>query len=155
MQGPYVLVMVATGRHQNSNKLPAMWLISAYRSLSKPFRKNVRYIMLVRPTSGLKTLVAIIRPFVSSKAAKKVKKVCLCSLPLFEGSAFAMVGIAVAVNCRAEQKSALCCQKRMQGGHKDSCDQCVCAVMSHFAIGNADVVRLLLLGSLLVHILCD
>lgn len=74
-QGPYVLVMVATGRHQNSNKLPAMWLISAYRSLSKPFRKNVQYIVLVRPTSGLKTLVAIIRPFVSSKAARKVKKV--------------------------------------------------------------------------------
>lgn len=82
MQGPYVLVMVATGRHQNSNKLPAMWLISAYRSLSKPFRKNVRYIVLVRPTSGLKTLVAVIRPFVSSKAAKKVKKVQIALCPL-------------------------------------------------------------------------
>lgn len=80
VQGPYVLVMVATGRHQNSNKLPAMWLISAYRSLSKPFRKNVRYIVLVRPTSGLKTLVAIIRPFVSSKAARKVKKVPPCTV---------------------------------------------------------------------------
>lgn len=75
LQGPYVLVMVATGQHQKSNKLPAMWLISAYRNLSRPFRKNVRYILLVRPTGGLKALVACIRPFVSSKAAKKVKKV--------------------------------------------------------------------------------
>lgn len=74
-QGPYVLVMVATGQHQKSNKLPAMWLISAYRSLSRPFRKNVRYILLVRPTGGLKTLVACIRPFVSAKAARKVRKV--------------------------------------------------------------------------------
>lgn len=75
LQGPYVLVMIATGQHQKSNKLPAMWLISAYRNLSRPFRKNVRYILLVRPTGGLKTLVACIRPFVSAKAAKKVKKV--------------------------------------------------------------------------------
>ena len=75
LQGPYVLVMVATGQHQKSNKLPAMWLISAYRNLSRPFRKNVRYILLVRPTGGLKALVACIRPFVSAKAAKKVKKV--------------------------------------------------------------------------------
>lgn len=52
-----------------------MWLISAYRNLSRPFRKNVRYILLVRPTGGLKTLVACVRPFVSAKAAKKVKKV--------------------------------------------------------------------------------
>ncbi|DBA82124.1 TPA: hypothetical protein ACH3X1_007113 [Trebouxia sp. C0004] len=74
-QGPYVLVMVATGQHQKSDKLPAMWLISAYRSLSRPFRKNVRYIMLVRPTGGLKALVACIRPFVSAKAARKVRKV--------------------------------------------------------------------------------
>ncbi|KAL0049226.1 hypothetical protein WJX82_009144 [Trebouxia sp. C0006] len=74
-QGPYVLVMVATGQHQKSNKLPAMWLISAYRSLSRPFRKNVRYILLVRPTGGLKALVACIRPFVSAKAARKVRKV--------------------------------------------------------------------------------
>ena len=75
LQGPYVLVMVATGQHQKTNKLPAMWLISAYRNLSRPFRKNVRYILLVRPTGGLKALVACIRPFVSAKAAKKVKKV--------------------------------------------------------------------------------
>ncbi len=75
MQGPYVLVMVATGQHQKSNKLPAMWLISAYRSLSRPFRKNVGYILLVRPTGGLKALVACIRPFVSAKAARKVRKV--------------------------------------------------------------------------------
>ena len=75
LQGLYVLVMVATSQTQRSNKLPAMWLISAFRNLSRPFRKNVRYILLVRPTGGLKALVACIRPFVSAKAAKKVRKV--------------------------------------------------------------------------------
>lgn len=37
-----MLCMVASG-HQGdtSSKLPAMWLIRAYRSLSRPYKKNV------------------------------------------------------------------------------------------------------------------
>ena len=45
------------------------------RSLSRPFRKNVRFIILVRPSGMLKTLLAILRPFTSAKAAQKIKNV--------------------------------------------------------------------------------
>ena len=75
MQGPYVLVMVNTGRGSKSKRLPAGWLISTYRSLSRPFRKNVKYIVLVRPSGMLKTILALVRPFVSGKAHRKVCKV--------------------------------------------------------------------------------
>lgn len=72
-QGPYVLVMVNTG--QGTKRLPAGWLISAYRNLSRPFKKNVKYIVLVRPSGVLKTMLAFVRPFVSGKANRKVLKV--------------------------------------------------------------------------------
>ena len=75
-QGPYVLCMVASG-HQGdtSSKLPAMWLIRAYRSLSRPYKKNVKYIVLVRPSAMLSTMMVVLRPFLSTKAARKLHKV--------------------------------------------------------------------------------
>ena len=45
-QGDYVLVLTSRGH----TKLPSMWVMGAYRSLPRPFRKNVQYIVLVRPT---------------------------------------------------------------------------------------------------------
>ncbi|KAL0018580.1 hypothetical protein WJX79_005535 [Trebouxia sp. C0005] len=104
-KGPYVLVMVATGQHQKSNKLPAMWLISAYRSLSRPFRKNVRYILLVRPTGGLKALVACIRPFVSAKAARKVRKVESLADIAAATSACAHLDVLAMIKCTVENNA--------------------------------------------------
>lgn len=77
MQGPYVLVMVSTGRSGSakSKQLPALWFVSAYRGLSRPFKKNVKYVVLVRPTGWLKTLLAVVRPVTSRKSARKLKKV--------------------------------------------------------------------------------
>jgi hypothetical protein len=74
-QGPYVLVMVNTGRSHRSNRLQASWLVSAYRGLSRPFRKNVKYIILVRPSKPLKAFLTVLRPFLSRKAHRKVVKV--------------------------------------------------------------------------------
>ncbi|CAL8460871.1 g402 [Coccomyxa elongata] len=74
-QGPYVLVMVNTGRSHKSNRLQASWLVSAYRGLSRPFRKNVKYIILVRPSKALKAFLTMLRPFLSRKAHRKVVKV--------------------------------------------------------------------------------
>ncbi len=48
-QGPYVLVLLNTGHAHRSNRLPAGWLLTTYRSLSRPFRKHVKRIVLVRP----------------------------------------------------------------------------------------------------------
>ena len=77
VQGPYVLIMVSTGRSGSakSKQLPALWFVSAYRGLSRPFKKNVKYVVLVRPTGWLKTLLAVVRPVTSRKSARKLKKV--------------------------------------------------------------------------------
>ncbi len=70
------MVMVASG-HQGdtSSKLPAMWLIRAYRSLTRPYKKNVKYIVLVRPSAMLSAMMVVLRPFLSLKAARKLHKV--------------------------------------------------------------------------------
>jgi hypothetical protein len=41
----------------------------------RPFRKNVQYVILVRPSAFLRAMLAFMRPFVSKKAGKKVKVV--------------------------------------------------------------------------------
>jgi len=43
-----VLVLLNTGHARRSNRLPAGWLLATYRSLSRPFRKHVKRIVLVR-----------------------------------------------------------------------------------------------------------
>lgn len=48
LQGPYVLVLLNTGHAHRSNRLPAGWLLTTYRSLSRPFRKHVKRIVLAR-----------------------------------------------------------------------------------------------------------
>ena len=90
MQGPYVLLLVSLGGGTKSNTIQTGLLVSAYRGLSRPFRKNVKFIILVRPSKPLKALLAFLKPFVSRKAHRKVLKVrhtCamshfLCSLRL-------------------------------------------------------------------------
>ena len=54
---------------------------SAYSSLSRPFRKNVKHIVLVRPSKPLQAFLALLRPFVSRKAHRKVIKVSLPTCP--------------------------------------------------------------------------
>ncbi|KAK9816247.1 hypothetical protein WJX74_000840 [Apatococcus lobatus] len=73
-QGPYVLVMLTTGK-TGTSYLKGAWLIAAYRSLSRPFRKNVKYILLVKPSNGIRALLLLFKPFVSKKAHSKLKKV--------------------------------------------------------------------------------
>ncbi len=45
-QGDYVIVFTSRGQA----KLPSMWIMGAWRSLPRPFRKHVQYIVLVRPS---------------------------------------------------------------------------------------------------------
>ena len=74
LQGPYVLVFLNSGSSMK-NKISPGWLAACYRQMSYPFRKNVKFVILVRPSAGLKFMLAIIRPLVSPKAFVKVKKV--------------------------------------------------------------------------------
>lgn len=41
----------------------------------RPYRKNVQYIILVRPSGFLRAVLAFMRPFVSRKAGRKIKQV--------------------------------------------------------------------------------
>ena len=75
VQGPYVLLLVSLAGGTRSNKIQTGLLVSAYRGLSRPFRKNVKYIILVRPSKPLKALLSFLKPFVSRKAHRKVLKV--------------------------------------------------------------------------------
>ena len=49
LQGDYVLVFTSRGHA----RLPSMWIMGAYRSLPRPFRKNVQHVVLVRPSGAL------------------------------------------------------------------------------------------------------
>ena len=68
--GDYVIVFTA-----RKAKLPTFWIMGAYQTLPRPFRKNVQYIILVRPSGFLKAILRFMRPFVSKKAARKIKLV--------------------------------------------------------------------------------
>ncbi|GAB4819641.1 hypothetical protein N2152v2_006687 [Parachlorella kessleri] len=68
--GHYVLVFTA-----KKAVLPSMWIMGAYRTLPRPFRKNVQYIILVRPSGFLRAILAFMRPFVSNKAGRKIRAV--------------------------------------------------------------------------------
>jgi hypothetical protein len=68
--GDYVIVFTA-----EKAKLPTFWIMGAYQTLPRPFRKNVQYVILVRPSRFLKAILAFMRPFVSKKAGRKIKVV--------------------------------------------------------------------------------
>jgi Divergent CRAL/TRIO domain len=68
--GHYVIVFTA-----RKAKLPSFWIMGAYQTLPRPYRKNVQYVILVKPSGFLKAMLAFMRPFVSKKAGRKIKAV--------------------------------------------------------------------------------
>ena len=68
--GHYVIVFTA-----RKAKLPSLWIMGAYQALPRPYRKNVQYVLLVRPTAFLKAVLRFMSPFVSKKAGRKIKVV--------------------------------------------------------------------------------
>ncbi|GIL98435.1 hypothetical protein Vretimale_3815 [Volvox reticuliferus] len=75
VQGDYVIVVLSLAMGVKASSVSSTWALGAYRSLAKPYRKNVKHIVLVQPTAWARTLLALAQPFVSKKAAHKVKKV--------------------------------------------------------------------------------
>ncbi|KDD71340.1 hypothetical protein H632_c5259p0, partial [Helicosporidium sp. ATCC 50920] len=69
-EGEYVLVLTS-----RSAKLPSMWIMGAYTTLPRPFKKNVKWILLVRPSGFLKAVLALLRPLLSAKAGRKIRQV--------------------------------------------------------------------------------
>jgi hypothetical protein len=68
--GDYVMVFTA-----RKASLPSLWIMGAYQSLPRPYRKNVQYVLLVRPSPFLRAVLAFMRPFVSRKAGRKIRAV--------------------------------------------------------------------------------
>lgn len=68
--GHYVIVFTA-----RQTRLPSLWIMGAYQSLPRPYRKNVQYVILVRPSGFLRAVLMFMRPFVSKKAGRKIKLV--------------------------------------------------------------------------------
>ncbi|CAH8491150.1 unnamed protein product [Dicrocoelium dendriticum] len=56
----------------NRNKPRFGWLVQAYRTLDRDFRKNLKALYIVHPTMGIKFLWSLFKPFISSKMAQKV-----------------------------------------------------------------------------------
>ncbi|WIA30456.1 hypothetical protein OEZ86_000540 [Tetradesmus obliquus] len=74
-RGPYVLVLVAFQHGPHFRLLPGVWCVRAYQSLPRAFRKNVKHVLLLQPSLTVCAALALLYPFVSSKAHAKVKQV--------------------------------------------------------------------------------
>ncbi len=55
--------------------LAAAWAVGAYKRLARPYRKNVKHIVLVAPSTMARLLLTLAKPLVSRKADAKVKRV--------------------------------------------------------------------------------
>lgn len=67
----YVLVYLQGGTSKDC--VPGFsWLKRCYKMIDRKLRKNLKFLYLVHPTFWLKTLVMMIKPFVSSKFSNKI-----------------------------------------------------------------------------------
>lgn len=67
----YVLVYLQGGTSKDC--VPGFsWLKRCYKMIDRKLRKNLKFLYLVHPTFWLKTLVMMIKPFVSSKFGNKI-----------------------------------------------------------------------------------
>ena len=80
------------------SSVSATWVVSAYRKLTRPFKKNVKFIVLVRPSLWLKALLKIMRMVVKKKAHNKVKIVrYLEDMAIATGGEVAMEHLSISV----------------------------------------------------------
>eukprot|EP00803_Ostreobium_quekettii_P005970 evm.model.scf_1924.4 EVM.evm.TU.scf_1924.4 scf_1924:17980-20625(-) len=71
-RGPYVLIFTSF-QVSSLSQVNTAWVVSAYRKLTRPFKKNVKFIVLVRPSLWLKALLKVMGMVVKQKARRKVK----------------------------------------------------------------------------------
>lgn len=75
VQGPYVLVLVACDHGSRFRVLPPLWCVRVFKSLARPFHKNVKYVILVQPSFLVRAIMTVVKPFLSHKAHAKIKQV--------------------------------------------------------------------------------
>ena len=59
----------------SKNKPPLKWLWDAYKSLDRPFRKNLKSLFLVHPTNFIRVVWNFFKPIISVKFGRKVQYV--------------------------------------------------------------------------------
>ncbi|KAI9344825.1 divergent CRAL/TRIO domain-containing protein [Zopfochytrium polystomum] len=70
VENEYVVVLFASGgKYQPSWS----WLFKAYQSLSRTYRKNLKHLYIVHPSSWFRILFQVMGRFLSPKFAKKVE----------------------------------------------------------------------------------
>jgi syndecan 1/collagen type V/XI/XXIV/XXVII alpha len=71
-----VLLIVALHGSPQLRLVPGVvWCLRAHQALPRAFRKNVKHVILLQPSMLVKAALALLWPFVSSKAHGKVKQV--------------------------------------------------------------------------------
>ncbi|CAH8632046.1 unnamed protein product [Schistosoma curassoni] len=63
----YVLIYFHFGL-TNKNRPKFKWLVQAYRTFGRNFRKNLKTLYIVHPTTGIKILWTLFRPFIRNAA---------------------------------------------------------------------------------------
>lgn len=71
-KGPYVFVYAHTNIQWFNRRLFS-WFLRVYKVMPRPFKKNLKGVYVVHPTSGVKALFFFFRPFVSKKFWKKLR----------------------------------------------------------------------------------
>ncbi|KAF2348017.1 CRAL-TRIO lipid binding domain [Trinorchestia longiramus] len=68
----YILVYLSGGRNISSTGPSFHWLKTAYHLIDRKLKKNLRALLVVHPTLWVRTIVALTRPFISSKFYRKL-----------------------------------------------------------------------------------
>lgn len=75
VQEPYVLVLLTCVVGPKLFTIPTGWVMSAYKSLAKPYHKNVKLVIMVQPSIVARFILAMLRPLISEKGRSKIVKV--------------------------------------------------------------------------------
>lgn len=73
-KGPYVMIFLSFSSTSISS-IPTNWVLSAYRNLDRPFRKNIAHLIMVKPNKSLKLLLRLFGFLASDKGLKKLKQI--------------------------------------------------------------------------------
>jgi Rho GTPase-activating protein 1 len=80
VESDYTLVYFHHGLN-SSNKPGIRWLISAYREFDRKYKKNLKKLYIVHPSTFIKIVMGVFRPVISAKFGKKVSYITrLCQL---------------------------------------------------------------------------
>ncbi|KAA6380600.1 MAG: hypothetical protein EZS28_023870, partial [Streblomastix strix] len=69
---PYVVILNCVDLSENGD-LPLLWNLSLYRSLPYAYKKNLKRILIIKPTRMVRTILVLARPFISSKFYRKIE----------------------------------------------------------------------------------